>query len=333
MKHYSYSVFILPFLLYGNTALSQTEPSQSNFVPGDRVIFFDSLKNETIGEFPSKWDLVNGSIEIVDFEGNKAIGWRSTQAVIKPLMRQQEYLPEQFTLEFEAYFFYKGNEGYYVTLNGNKNLLIRANINSAYFNSTANTGKAQNTGFEPGWRKYAISFNKRALKIFLNDERLLNIPNITEKLLWLEISALSHNASKGFPAMIRNIRIAEGGIPLYDQLITDGKFITYGILFDVNKTEIKPESQSTINQIANMLKDHPAVRVRIEGHTDSDGADEANTVLSENRALAVKNALAQQGVEISRMETRGLGETQPVGDNNTSEGKALNRRVVFVLLQ
>ena len=108
MEHIMRSTAI-PTLSLGTLAgASAQQAGKMDFMPGDRVIFFDSLKNETIGEFPSKWDLVKGSIEVTEFEGGKTIAWASNQAVIKPLMREKTYLPEQFTLEFEDYFFYKG---------------------------------------------------------------------------------------------------------------------------------------------------------------------------------------------------------------------------------
>ncbi len=326
---------ILSFgFLFSLPASAQLETAKSDFVPGDILIFFDSLAKEKIGEFPSKWDLLKGTMEVAKFDGDTVIIWGANQAAIKPLMSKKEYLPEQFTIEFEAYFYNKGNEGYYVKLYGSKSKIeVRANINNAHYQSNANIGKAQKTGNEPGWRKYAISFNKRALKVYLNGERLLNIPNVEEQPKWVELSALSFNIAKGEPAMIRNIRIAEGGVPLYDRLVTDGKFTIYDITFDVNKAIINPESQKTIAQIASMLKEHPEVRVLIEGHTDSDGADDSNLQLSQQRAEAVKAALEKQGVDAKRMETKGLGESKPIADNSTDEGKAKNRRVEFVLLK
>ena len=320
-------------LLLSLPASAQLETAKTDFIPGDILIFFDSLTKEKIGEFPSKWDLQKGTFEVAKFNGDTVIAWGANQAVIKPLMSKKEYLPEQFTVEFEAYFYNKGNEGYFLYLNGAKNIRIRANMSNAQYQSNANIGKAQKTGNEPGWRKFAISFNKRALKVYLNGERLLNIPNVTEEPKWIEMSALSFNTVKGAPAMIKNIRVAKGGVPLYDRLVTDGKFAVYDITFDVNKAVIKPESQKTIAQIASMLKEHPEVRVLIEGHTDSDGADDFNLQLSQQRAEAVKAALGKDGIDTKRMETKGLGESKPIADNSSDDGKAQNRRVEFVLLK
>ena len=85
----------------------------------------------------------------------------------------------QFTLEFEAYFFYKGNEGYYLNLQSTTPIQIRVNVNYISYKGE-NSSRAAKTGTEPGWRKIALSFNKRAVKMYLKGERLVNVPNATE---------------------------------------------------------------------------------------------------------------------------------------------------------
>ncbi|GAA4319016.1 OmpA family protein [Compostibacter hankyongensis] len=131
---------------------------------------------------------------------------------------------------------------------------------------------------------------------------------------------------------IKNMRIAAGGDDKYNKIVTDGKFITHGILFDVNSSVIKPESMGTLNEIARLMKDHGDLKFEIDGHTDSDGDDAANMKLSLERACAVKTALAGMGIAGSRLSTKGLGETKPIDKNNTAEGKANNRRVEFIKL-
>lgn len=117
------------------------------------------------------------------------------------------------------------------------------------------------------------------------------------------------------------------------KLLTEGKLVTHGILFDVGSDKIKPESYTTLKEIATVLKENPEVRVKIIGHTDSDGSDAANLELSKRRAASVKNALSKDfGIDASRMETDGKGESQPIADNKTQEGKANNRRVEFIRL-
>jgi outer membrane protein OmpA-like peptidoglycan-associated protein len=133
--------------------------------------------------------------------------------------------------------------------------------------------------------------------------------------------------------MIGNIRIAVGAPDMRNKLMTEGKLVTYGIYFDVNKDVVKPESYGTLKEIASILNEVPDVKVKITGFTDTDGADAANLDLSKRRAASVKNELVKSfGVNGDRLVTDGLGEGQPVAPNDTPANKALNRRVEFLKL-
>ena len=132
---------------------------------------------------------------------------------------------------------------------------------------------------------------------------------------------------------VSNIKIAEGAPDLRSKLITEGKMETTGILFDVASDRIRPESYGVLKEIATVLKDNPSVKVKITGHTDSDGDDQQNLDLSRRRAAAVKKALSTEfKIEADRMSTDGAGETKPAADNGTREGKFQNRRVEFTRL-
>ncbi|MBM4172105.1 MAG: OmpA family protein, partial [Ignavibacteria bacterium] len=124
-----------------------------------------------------------------------------------------------------------------------------------------------------------------------------------------------------------------GGMNMLDKLYKDGRIVSHGILFDVNKATIKPQSMGTINEIVKALKQDSKIKLSIEGHTDSDGDDKLNQKLSEQRAESVKKALIDQGIDAVRLQTKGLGESKPIDNNTTPEGKANNRRVEFVLVK
>mgnify|MGYP006155935857 CR=1 FL=1 len=133
--------------------------------------------------------------------------------------------------------------------------------------------------------------------------------------------------------MISNVRYAVGAPDTRNKLITEGKLITRGILFDVNSDVIQPSSYGVLKEIATALKENPSVNIKIIGHTDSDGADAANLTLSQKRAAAVKTALSSfYGIDANRMETDGKGESQPLNKNATPAEKAQNRRVEFIKL-
>ncbi len=102
------------------------------------------------------------------------------------------------------------------------------------------------------------------------------------------------------------------------------------ILFDSGKATIQPSSAATLTMIADMLKANPDVALEIQGHTDNVGAPAANLSLSRERAASVKAALLKAGVESDRLTTAGFGDTRPVAENTTDEGRARNRRVELV---
>lgn len=105
-----------------------------------------------------------------------------------------------------------------------------------------------------------------------------------------------------------------------------------GVYFDFDKATIKPEGKVVLDQAAALLKQHERVVVEVAGHTDSVGSDAYNQGLSERRANSVKQYLTEQGVTATRLSARGYGEAQPVASNDTSEGRAENRRVELIVL-
>jgi outer membrane protein OmpA-like peptidoglycan-associated protein len=116
---------------------------------------------------------------------------------------------------------------------------------------------------------------------------------------------------------------------MYEALGKDG-FIALYINFDTGKSDIKPEAQGTIDQIAALLKGHADLKVGIEGHTDNVGTPAANKTLSEQRAKSVAAAVAKTGVPADRMTAVGWGQEKPVADNRSEEGRGKNRRVEIV---
>jgi OmpA-OmpF porin, OOP family len=116
-----------------------------------------------------------------------------------------------------------------------------------------------------------------------------------------------------------------------NQIAADGRAVFYGILFDFDKADIKPESTAQLTEMAKFLQGNPAARVFIVGHTDSKGALDYNVDLSNRRAAAVvKSLAASHGIDTKRLVSRGLGPLAPVASNRNEEGRARNRRVELV---
>lgn len=306
-----------------------------DFVPGNEVIFEDDLKGEQKGEFPRKWDLIEGNAEIAQINGENAIALVG-YTYITPLFKEKSFkLPDEFTLEFDL--FIDGNEGETSVEFMNSNDEVIANSlfwkdNTRFlFNWNNNTNeKTSEDAFDnsQGWCHYALSFNKRAIKVYMDAKRVANIPNLSEKPA--KVKFFARGPEDNSATHIKNIRIAKGAVPLYDKLMTDGKIITYGITFDVGKSTLKPQSMGTINEIFGILQKYPDLKFSVEGHTDNTGNAATNQTLSEARSKAVCDKLQQLGIDAARLSAKGHGMSKPIDTNDTPEGRAKNRRVEFV---
>ncbi|MCX2738812.1 OmpA family protein [Pontibacter anaerobius] len=313
-----------------------------DFVPGDKVMFADNLAGEEIGEFPSRWDLNQGNAEVAVLGEEKVINLVQTGTSIHPLMKGQNWLPETFTIEMDLFFESdNGNVAYDIFLvddldtykrevNGDYWDPIDVRANQVRFKTFGSASEElASTGVKNQWRHLAISFNKRSMKVYLDEHRLINIPNVDGKPTGLRIEI---DKRIDATTMVKNVMIAEGGKKLYDQVMADGKIVTYGIKFDVNQATIRPESVGTLASIAKLMQEQPTLKFTVEGHTDSDGDDNLNMKLSQQRAEAVKAYLVEQGITEDRLAAKGLGESKPIDKNSTPEAKSNNRRVEFVKL-
>jgi len=319
--------------------------SKYDFVAGDKIIFEDDLSGEESGEFPSRWDLLSGSAEIASLGENNVIHLTHNNSIVLPLMDKKNFLTDVFTFEFDAYFekdattrtdvykirFFEGIHNS-ANIDGKSISPIDINWNSVkmgQFGGYTTGYEDEKKSWNGKWKHIAISFNERSLKLYLDEERLLNIPNLGFKPKMFSIGA---HFDQRFIKMssIKNIRVNEGGKDLYDRIMSEGKYVTSGILFEVNKAEITGESMGVINKMVKLMKKHENLNFSIEGHTDNDGDDSFNQKLSEDRAASVMNMMIQLGIDPSRLESKGYGESKAISENSTPEGKANNRRVEFV---
>lgn len=310
--------------------------SKFDFVPGDKIIFEDNLIGEENGEFPSRWDLVRGNAEVAEFGGETVIMFRDGNPIIVPYIENsdKDYLPDIFTVEFDLYvepsdsyvhLWDKKNQstpqGRQETLNITHERMVISTISSYYPSENLE---------ERRWVHVSIAYTKGKFKAYMDDVRLINIPRLDVNPTGISISC--YWAANDRLYYIKNIRIAKGGVKYYDRILQDGKIIASGIRFDVGKATLKPESMGVINEIYDLMKEHSDLNFSVEGHTDSDGDNDFNQKLSEDRARTVMNRLITMGISKDRLTSKGWGESNPIDMNGTAEGKANNRRVEFVKL-
>lgn len=334
--------------------------TSSDFKRGSVVLFQDDFQDETIGEFPSKWDMFQGTVETKTLGGVKAINM-TDNAQVQPLIKEQgAYLPEEFTIEYDFYYWNQKDD---VALNDVKLILAVTKDRSGFPGEGYDSGdltafvlkhgvcdsrehgylfNGNHEGsfeysFKKGWNHVALSFNKRALKVYFNDKRVVNLPRVNQPA-WMCFQVPFDYENLTF---IRNVVIAKGAVALYDRHAQDmsavekaiqetGQFVTNNILFDTGKATLKQESMVEIMKVADYMKKNPSARFEVQGHTDNQGTDKINDPLSQQRAEAIVKALEGLGVDGFNLRAVGKGSHEPVADNKTEAGRAKNRRVVFV---
>lgn len=307
-----------------------------DFVPGDKIIFQSNLADEQTGEIPSQFTLIEGQLDVQTDNGENVIHVsKGATTTFTARMTSQTYMPDQFTIEFD----FKNEKfglnhinvdfGHRVYYSGGAGIMpgVQLRSDDVEWTLTYHLPDALNlSGDHPmEWHHIAIAVNKNVGKVYIDQYRVLNVNNLEGKA-----NNVTFNVNGYENSFIKNIRIAAGGIDIYKQATTDAKIVTHGILFDVDKATIKPESMGTINQIFNVLQKNPSLKYEIDGHTDNSGTAQHNLELSQQRADAVKAQLISMGIDASRLTTKGFGDTKPISDNTTPEGKANNRRVEFV---
>ena len=341
--------------------------SKFDFEPGKKQLAFDDFSTTELGDFPLGWN-TNSSAEMRTLDDSN----QKWFAMTKDGFFMPEYIkdmPENFTIEFDVFTRYNTNNlltySFYLNAvdNPKKDLDNKYIQNGVYFGWRPCVGAGSFFVYENGeiinknedlnikefekddceeatTAKVSIWRQKGRLRLYINETKILDIPQAFDTKLkynsfkfgtaYMNFSNGAENADE---FMVSNIRYAVAGEDTRSKLITEGRFVTNGILFEVNSENIKPESGAVLKEIATTLQENPTIRVKIIGHTDSDGSDIANLSLSQKRANAVKIALSSfYGIDISRFEIEGKGESQPLNKNETPEEKARNRRVEFIKL-
>ena len=340
-----------------------TSYSRFDFVPGEKIIIEETFAQDPVGEFPGQWNTRSGA-ELVTVD-NRPGKWLSIKqdGIFYP-----EYLtsnlPDNFTLQADLMATNTISSIGGITIS----LLKTANTDEKFQYSTesdvsipsfkitlypkssgdgslhysSNVIGGHSMPALPAFNvpkknavRVAIWRQKQRVRVYLDSTKILDLPRALDAGTIFNTLAFASYApdydQKGGTFFISNIRLAVGAPDTRNKLVTEGRFSTHGILFDTNSDAIQPESYGTLKEIATVLKENPAMRVTIIGHTDADGNEQLNLELSKRRAAAVKTSLANDfGIDASRMETNGKGKTQPIDSNTTEAGKANNRRVEFI---
>jgi OmpA-OmpF porin, OOP family len=344
--------------------------SKFDFVPGEKIVLIEDFTKDNIGDFPDKWN-TNGSGEIVKLskaEG-RYLETRKEVVLYPEWLKNlpENFTLECDVVCTDIYNYY--SEAFIIGFTSSKNVSSDWHAYGRFGNGGESNSRVEiqidptNAGGGQGETAFyashkgketlrndidqnqfatktgntkvhvAIWRQKQRVRVYLNDKKVWDIPKAIEPGVVMNSIYFRNNGAnnENDAYYLGNIRVAVGAPDTRNKLITEGKFSTSGILFDVNSDKIKPESYGVIKDIANVLNENADVKVKIVGHTDSDGDEAQNLELSKKRAAAVKNSLSKDfNIATSRLVTDGKGETEPVQKNDTQENKAQNRRVEFI---
>ncbi len=362
MKNLFFSILL--FLAF--IAVS-AQPGSADFIPCEKIVAMEDFSFDVIGNFPDRWS-TNATGEIAKIEGREG-NWLKPlkNGVFMPEFITN--LPENFTLEFDVacsadFSYYSSflSFAFAAMANPAKEFVNWKDLNTAGRtgiitgihpkNASGNSGMTNVLVFDNGIemikkeanQKQLFSGNKllvhisiwrqnQRLRLYYNEEKVWDLPLAFDTRLKYNRMLFQTGSfwSEGDSYYISNMLLAVGAPDTRNKFLTEGRFITHGILFNPNSDTIRPESNAAIKEIAAVLNENADTRVKITVHTENDGDAASSLALSIHRAVAIKNYLSTVfNIGASRMETDGKGDTQPLEKNTTLEGKANNRRVEFI---
>ncbi len=302
-----------------------------DFVPGDTVWKATDFSTEPVGRFPaSQLEFVSGNMQIVELEGEKALE-ASTGSVFRLGLPRD--LADDFTLEFQLRI-PAPNIGTYVYFSPMTTSVARYPHDYLFiygrpgvYRKGTEVSNMQLQRIQNRWLPVKLQVDSAYAILYVGSDRVAQVP--TANFARSRVVEFHMNGNQRFPSYVKNIVLAVGLNKLYDALVRTGEFTTRGILFDTDSDKLQPESTPVLEEIRKALEEHPDLKIAVEGHTDSQGEDAHNQQLSEQRARAVVAYLRAHGVAGERLTATGKGESAPMADNGTAEGRQQNRRVVI----
>jgi OmpA-OmpF porin, OOP family len=300
------------------------------FVPGERAIFFDDFSDTAADEPPAHWKVRDGKVDIKSGSGmHELYAEEGVQITSPPFV-----VPNNFTFELV----WNGNgetRWHFQNKDGNDVLvaLVRGEEDGQTVNIHLDGPDGNGLGdgtFQTDTSKpvnFGLWAQQGRVRGYINGERLVDANQVEFE----GINRITAEIGGYRPNGIFSVRVAESAPDFSTTISSTGKYVTHGIYFDTDSAQLKPESAAVLKQVAAGLEKNPNLKLEIDGYTDSVGEANHNLELSKRRAEAVRSVLVSQfGVDASRLTSNGLGAANPIGSNDTPDGRAQNRRVEFL---
>jgi len=328
-----FTLMLLTAFLIPYPALSQESQQLAegwDFVPGEKLLLYDDFTDMPKGGSPPHWKVRGASVKLG--ADGRLIFTEETQ--LYPNISQW---PKNFTVEQE--FVVRKSENsdlawIFMSSEDEQQWKVAIRFFGENSCSASLEGAEGELGtaackYEDGKAgKLGFWMQDERIRVYWNRERLIDVNQVKAKPLgkvWMEVAP-----NEGAIFSLAYCRIAESSPDFSKTILSTGRFVTHGIQFDVNSDRLRPESMPVLKLVADAMATQPALKLRIEGHTDSSGDAAKNLDLSKRRAESVKNALATAfNIAAERLVAEGFGSTKPLSSNDTPQGRANNRRVEF----
>jgi len=307
---------------------------KDDFIPGEKLILYDDFTDMDPDEPPPHWKVRGNAVTLLASGALRQLNV-GTRTTLTPSIK---YYPKNFTLEQDMNWGDKRCEFYWDFFSAkdhnNSALRVSGGADNGQIRVGAATSKEALVDTDIAVNlhapiKTAIWVQNGRLRIYYNGQKVGDFNQL--ELPDFDYAYMVVNNFVDGPLGFTRVRFAESTPDFSHAVMSDGRFVTHGILFDTGSDRLKPESGAVLKSIAAGLQANASLKWKIEGHTDSTGDAALNLDLSKRRAAAVKQVLVSEfQIDAARLTTDGLGATKPLEPNDTPQGRAQNRRVEFV---